>query len=224
MEKRILLIEDEVDMCFILQHRLLIEKYEVEVANDGETGYQKAISEKFDIILLDLMLPNLSGLEVCAKLREKGCFVPIIMLTAKNQLEDKIIGLKTGADDYITKPFEMEELLTRIEVRLRDRNSYHRLSENIKIDLDEGIILNNNERITLLSQEIKLLKYFYSHIGEIVLRVDLLKSVWGYETNKVNTRTVDVHVARLRQKLGDIGDSPKYISTIRGKGYKFIAP
>lgn len=224
MGKKILIIEDEEDLCFILQHRLEIENYEVKISTDGDAGLKLALSEKFDLILLDIMLPKLTGLQVCSKLRQKSVFTPIIMLTAKSQLEDKTTGLKTGADDYITKPFEMDELLTRIEVRLRDRDSYHRLSENIKIDLDKGVIYNNDKELILLAQEIKLLKYFYEHVGEIVLRVDLLKSVWGYETNKVNTRTVDVHIARLRQKLGDIGDSPKYISTIRGRGYKFIAP
>ncbi len=230
MTKHILLIEDEEGLRMTLQDRLEAEKYAVETAGTGTEGLELAKSGRFDLIILDIMLPGIDGFSVCRQLRQAGIQSPVLMLTAKSLLQDKVTGLKLGADDYLTKPFEMEELIARAGAQLRRGEASKQAVEttvkenaSLIIDLKRGYISNHGTEYPLLAQEIKLLDYLYRHQGEIISRESLLNSVWGYEGD-ISTRTVDVHIARIRQKLGDIGDVPKYIQTVRGIGYKFFAP
>jgi DNA-binding response OmpR family regulator len=226
--KRILLVEDEAGLRMTLEDRLSAEGYAVQTASAGGEGYSLAAAGQFDIILLDIMLPEMDGFTVCTKLRDENITTPVIMLTAKSQLDDKLTGLAIGGDDYITKPFEMQELLARIEALLRRIDTTRKdacsgsesRESDISIDFRQGCIFVRGKKTMLLAQEIKLLGYFSEHPGEIIKRADLLSSVWGYDSN-ITTRTIDVHIARLRQKLGDVGDAPRYIQTIRGIGYKF---
>lgn len=223
MAKRILIVEDEKGLLVTLVDRLETEGYTVITAEDGNEGLKKVLQKDYDLVLLDIMLPGKDGYEIASRLRSSGSSKPIIFLTAKNQLDDKIKGFRIGADDYLCKPFEMKELLARIEALLRRTGVQKRKNEDIKIDLEHACVFVRGKKESLLSQEIKLLHYFYEHEGEVVLRSTLLASVWGYDSH-MSTRTIDVHIARLRQKLDDVGDVPKYIQTVRGKGYKFIAP
>lgn len=223
MTKRILVVEDEKGLLQTLVDRLEIEGYIVFTAEDGINGLHKVLNLDYDLLLLDIMLPGKDGFEIASKLRASGNVKPIIFITAKNQLEDKLAGFKSGADDYVCKPFEMKELLARIEALLRRSSVQHKNVNDLKIDLEHGVIYKKGIKEPLLSQEVKLLQYFYEHEGEVVLRSTLLSSVWGYDSN-MSTRTIDVHIARLRQKLGDVNDVPQYIQTVRGKGYKFTAP
>jgi len=223
MTKKILVVEDEKGLLLTLADRLETEGYTVITAEDGNIGLNKVLHTEYDLLLLDVMLPGNDGFEIASKLRASGSTNPIIFITAKNQIDDKIQGFRTGGDDYLCKPFEMKELLARIEALLRRAVTQHQKNDDIKIDLEHGIVFIKGKKENLLSQEIKLLQYFYEHEGEVVLRSTLLASVWGYDSN-MSTRTIDVHIARLRQKLGDVNDVPKYIQTVRGKGYKFTAP
>jgi len=223
MTKKILVVEDEKGLLLTLADRLETEGYTVITAEDGNSGLNKVLHTEYDLVLLDVMLPGKDGFEIASKLRASGSTKPVIFITAKNQIDDKIQGFRTGADDYLCKPFEMKELLARIEALLRRAGTQNKKNHDIKIDLEHGLIFIKGKKENLLSQEIKLLQYFYEHEGEVVLRSTLLASVWGYDSN-MSTRTIDVHIARLRQKLGDVNDVPKYIQTVRGKGYKFTAP
>ncbi|MGL4983057.1 MAG: response regulator transcription factor [Treponemataceae bacterium] len=231
MEKQILLIEDEPGLRMTMCDRLEAEGYSVTTAETGLEGLASARDSKPDVIVLDVMLPGMDGFSVCENLRKEGNNTPIIMVTAKGQIEDKIVGFQLGADDYLPKPFEMPELLARIQVQVRRSEALKSVkavsiktkSSDVKIDLKRGFVTVKGTEIALLAQEIKLLEFFYSNEGDIVSREQLLQAVWGYE-GVVSTRTIDVHVARLRQKLGDVGDVPKYIQTVRGVGYKFISP
>jgi two-component system alkaline phosphatase synthesis response regulator PhoP len=225
---RVLLIEDELGLVMTLQDRLLDENYEVESAGNGEEGFQKAISDDFDVIVLDLMLPKKSGLDVCRDLRQAGVETPIIMLTAKGQVVDKVLGLKLGANDYMQKPFEMMELLARIEVQLRKKTSEKKNSDlgviaigNVEINFKNIEVKNRGETISLSSKEFQLLKFMVENEGVILSRDQLLNEVWGYDALP-STRTVDVHIAWLRQKLEDDSRYPKHILTVHGFGYKFI--
>ncbi len=227
--KKILLVEDEAGLLLTLTDRLESQKYAVDTAETGPQGLEKARNPDYDLILLDVMLPELDGFTVCKTLRGEKVNTPIIMLTAKSQLDDKVTGLKLGADDYVTKPFEVQELLARIEVQIRRGTALkgitipESVSDNLIVNLQRGYISLDGVEQVLLAQEIKLLEFFYKNQNEVISRETLLETVWDYE-GSVSTRTVDVHIARLRQKLGDTGDVPKYIQTIRGVGYKFIAP
>jgi DNA-binding response OmpR family regulator len=230
MQNKILMIEDESGLVLTVGDRLVADGYSFDSASDGISGEQKAESGSWDLILLDVMLPGRDGFEICKNLRAKGILTPILMLTAKSQTIDKVSGLRIGADDYLCKPFEMIELEARIEALLRRAEaSAHAIDINPKqsgdlvIDLKRGFILNKENEYPLSAQEIKLLDYFYRHVDTIISREELLNSVWGYDS-EITTRTIDVHVARLRQKLGDVKDIPKYIHTIRGIGYKFTPP
>ena len=225
---RVLLIEDELGLVMTLQDRLIDENYEVESASNGEEGFQKAISDDFDVIILDLMLPKKSGLDVCRDLRQAGVETPIIMLTAKGQVVDKVLGLKLGANDYMQKPFEMMELLARIEVQLRKKTSEKKNSGSgvigfgdIEINFQSIDVKNRGETISLSSKEFQLLKFMVENEGVILSRDQLLNEVWGYDALP-STRTVDVHIAWLRQKLEDDSRYPKHILTVHGFGYKFI--
>ena len=223
-EKRnILIIEDEAAIAMTISDRLESEGYAASTATDGTTGLQAALSGTWDCVVLDLMLPGKDGISLCRELRDRGVDTPVLMLTAKDQTLDKVKGLKTGADDYLTKPFEMIELIARIEALLRRRHPLGPAATvypvgHYALDLRRQELRYNGITTPLSTQEFKLLKYFYEHRGEVLDRDELLNAVWGYDQS-VYTRTVDVHVAWLRQKLGD-SKSQSLIITVRGRGYK----
>jgi two-component system alkaline phosphatase synthesis response regulator PhoP len=211
-----------------LTDRLVAEGYEVESEGDAVAGLAKASTGTFDIILLDVMLPGGSGFDVCRTLRQRGVQTPILMLTARGQVVDRVVGLKLGADDYLVKPFEMAELLARIEALLRRGaaaasttvGETYRFGE-IFIDLRKAEVTRAGQPIELSAREFKLLRYFVEHRGAALSRDELLNEVWGYNAMP-STRTVDVHVAWLRQKIEDNPRHPQYIHTVHGLGYKFV--
>ena len=226
MNQRILMIEDEPGLRLTLGDRLTSEGYRVETASDGLKGEEMARDGAFDIILLDVMLPGKGGLDICRDLRQQGITTPILMLTARGQTIDKVLGLKIGADDYLTKPFESMELLARIEVLLR-RNAAPTAASgvsysfgDVQVDIRSTEVRKNDAVVQLASKEFQLLKYFLEHRGETLSRDVLLHEVWGYESTPT-TRTVDVHIAWLRQKLEDESKHPRWILTVHGMGYKF---
>lgn len=230
MEKkgRILLVEDEQGLIMTIQDRLAEERYEVETASDGLAGYERALSGDFDVIILDLMLPGKDGLDICKDLRQNQVQTPIIMLTAKGQVVDKVLGLKLGADDYMQKPFEMMELLARIEVQLRKKQQLVKAASlkqyafsDVEIDFKSMRVTKNGEEVLLSAKEFQLLRFLVEHSDMILSRDQLLNEVWGYDALP-STRTVDVHIAWLRQKLETDNRYPKHILTVHGFGYKFI--
>lgn len=228
MRGNVLFVEDEEALRMTVGDRLRNEGYAVECAADGDEGFEKATQLPFDLILLDVMLPKKSGFEVCKQIREAGLITPVLMLTARGQTSDKIYGLNIGADDYVTKPFNMLELVARIEALLRrapirpvdqtrvfDFGSFH-------VDLVGTEATRDGATVNLSAREFHLLRYFIEHRGITLSREELLKQVWGYSAN-MYTRTVDVHVASLRQKLEEDPKQPKFILTVQGLGYKFKA-
>jgi two-component system alkaline phosphatase synthesis response regulator PhoP len=225
MTQRILVIEDEEALRIALSDRLHNEEYAVECAADGEEGLEKALQRRFDLILLDVMLPKKRGFDVCRDLRKAGLVVPVIMLTARTETVDKVLGLKIGADDYVTKPFEMIELMARIEALLRrspgtpPNGRVHEFG-NVHIDLAGTSVTRNGQTVPLSAREFQLLQYFIEHPGVTLSREVLLKEVWGYNVDAF-TRTVDVHVASLRQKLEEDSKKPVFFVTVVGMGYKF---
>jgi two-component system, OmpR family, alkaline phosphatase synthesis response regulator PhoP len=223
--KRLLLIEDEPGLVLTLRDRLTREGYAVENSADGESGLERASREAFDLVLLDVMLPRMNGFDVLRELRKRGTETPVIMLTAKSQVVDKVVGLKLGADDYVTKPFEMVELLARIEAKLRRAPATAHPSEgyqfdDVRIDFRRAEVTKGGAPLELSAREFQLLKYFIEHRGATLTREELLNEVWGYNSMP-STRTVDVHVAWLRQKIEPNPRHPQYILTIHGMGYKF---
>jgi len=226
MNAKILIVEDETGLVTTMRDRLKKQGYAVSVAKDGNAGLGLATSEPFDLVLLDLMLPGQSGLEVCQKMRELGFGTPILMLTARRQTRDKVLGLKTGADDYLTKPFQMVELLARVEVLLRrPRESGPTASARyqfgpIHIDVRRMEVSREGRPLELSAKEFQLLRYFAEHRGATLSRTELMREVWGYGPS-TSTRTVDVHVAWLRQKLEEDPKNPQFILTVVGSGYKF---
>lgn len=227
MNERILLIEDEAGLIITLTDRLKSEGYQVETADDGEAGLARATSESFNLILLDVMLPKKNGFDVCHDLRQKYIQTPIIMLTAREELTDKVVGLKLGADDYVTKPFEMVELLARIEALLRrvpslpipDPDTYR--FGSVHVDFRKAEVQVNGIMVELSAREFSLLRYFIAHQGAAISREELLNDVWGYHAIPA-TRTVDVHIAWLRQKLEPNPRHPQFFLTVHGLGYKFV--
>ena len=223
---KILIVEDEAALVVALRDRLRKEGYAVDVSTDGESGFERAVREKFDLIILDLMLPGEDGLTVCNKLRQIGSQTLILMLTARRQTMDKVVGLRTGADDYVTKPFQIAELVARIESLLRRSSQMIGAPSSryefgtIHIDTRRAEVSRNNLPVALSAREYRLLRYFVEHPGAAVSREELLHEVWGYGVAP-STRTVDVHVAWLRQKLEDDPKNPKWILTVIGLGYKF---
>ncbi|HWB95635.1 MAG TPA: response regulator transcription factor [Bryobacteraceae bacterium] len=223
---RILLVEDEAGLVMTLTDRLQNEGYTVESARDGESGLERACSEPFDLIILDVMLPRKSGFDVCRKLRHSGIQTPVLMLTARSQVVDKVVGLQIGADDYVTKPFDMMELLARLEA-LRRRApraaavvaGVHQFG-SVHVDLRSAEVTRQGRPVALTAREFQLLRYLIEHRGEILSRDQLLADVWGYEAMP-STRTVDVHMAWLRQKLEENPRFPEFFLTLRGLGYKF---
>jgi two-component system, OmpR family, alkaline phosphatase synthesis response regulator PhoP len=225
MNEKILLVEDEAAIRMAISDRLESEGYTVECAADGEKGYQQALRNSFDIILLDVMLPKKGGFDVCRDLRGAGLNVPILMLTARSQVVDKVVGLRMGADDYLTKPFEPAELVARVEALLRrSRNAAGdnlRQFGSLRIDLRGTTVTREGEPISLSAREYRLLEYFVTHCGVTLTRDELLRDVWGYST-EVFSRTVDVHVGSLRQKIEADPKKPQLILTVPGLGYKFV--
>jgi two-component system, OmpR family, alkaline phosphatase synthesis response regulator PhoP len=225
--KRLLLIEDEPGLVLTLVDRLGREGYSVASAQDGVTGLERALQEAFDLILLDVMLPKQNGFDVLRDLRLQGVDTPVIMLTARGQVVDKVVGLKLGADDYLTKPFEMMELLARVEARLRraappatiDAEAYR--FGAIQVDFRKAEVTRDGMAVAFSAREYQLLRYFIEHRGATISRDELLNHVWGYNAMP-NTRTVDVHVAWLRQKIEPNPRHPQYILTAHGLGYKFV--
>jgi two-component system, OmpR family, alkaline phosphatase synthesis response regulator PhoP len=227
VSERILVVEDEEALRVALSDRLKNEDYVVESAADGEEGLEKALAGRFDLLILDVMLPRKKGFDICRDVRQAGLVVPIIMLTAKSETVDKVLGLKIGADDYVTKPFEMIELMARIEALLRrapsqpaDDGKVHEFGQ-VKIDLIGTSVTRKGNVVPLSAREFQLLRYFVQHPGVTLSREVLLTEVWGYSADAF-TRTVDVHLASLRQKLEVDPKKPQFFVTVQGLGYKFL--
>jgi DNA-binding response OmpR family regulator len=223
---RILVVEDEPNMVAGLRDNFEFEGYQVITASDGVEGLRRALEESPDLVVLDVMMPRMSGLEVCRQLRAKRGSIPIIMLTARGQEVDKVVGLELGADDYVTKPFSIRELLARVKAVLRrttvvpkdqDQHSF----ADIEVDLKRCRVVKSGKPIDVSSKEFELLKYFICHPGETLSRDRLLEDVWGYD-NYPTTRTVDTHLVRLRQKLEPDPEQPQYFLTVHGTGYRFV--
>ena len=223
----ILIVEDSEDLAFGLRNNLEFEGYDVSVVHDGKTGLEMATSNPPDLMILDLTLPELDGLNVLEGIRKTGSKLPILLLTARQEELDKVRGLKLGADDYVTKPFGLMELLARVEALLR-RSGGERNPEVIKvgeleIDVAARIVLKGGERVDLAPRELDLLLALIEHRGRVVSRQHLLSEVWGHQ-GQVVTRTVDTHIAELRRKLEPDTRKPSYIQTARKAGYRFEAP
>ena len=223
---RILIIEDDPAILRGLADNLGCESYNVVTAADGEQGYSLARSRKPDLIVLDLMLPRMSGYEVCRKLRAEGMTTPIVMLTARGDEADRIVGLDLGADDYITKPFSIRELLARIRAVLRRAQVQNALPAelrfgNVTVDFRRYEAQKNGRPVELTRKEFGLLRLLAARSGEPVTRDDLLNQVWGYDATPT-TRTVDNHVASLRAKLEDNPSDPRHLFTVHGVGYKWV--
>jgi two-component system alkaline phosphatase synthesis response regulator PhoP len=227
LERRVLLCEDEESIILTLRDRLQSEGYDTTVATDGESALDTATKKSFDCILLDIALPKKNGFDVCRDLRARGVQTPILILTARGQVIDRVLGLKLGADDYLTKPFEMAELLARIEALLRRaRNLVANSADayafgNIEVDFRRAEAKKDGTAVELSGLEMKLLRYFVEHRGAVLTRDELLEKVWGYDATPV-TRTVDVHIASLRQKLETNPARPEFFLTVHGMGYKFV--
>ena len=228
MSAHILLVEDEEALRMTLGDRLRSEGYTVDYAVDGDEGFDKATRLPFDLIILDVMLPRKSGFDVCRDIRQAGLITPILMLTARGQTLDKVLGLKLGADDYLTKPFEMIELTARIEALLRrapTKASDHQQVYHVgplQVDVRGTTVTREGKPVRLSAREFQLLRYLVEHQGATLSRDRILKDVWGYSEDTF-TRTVDVHVASLRQKLEKDPKQPELILTIQGLGYKLAS-
>jgi DNA-binding response OmpR family regulator len=225
-QAKILVVEDEPAMVAGLRDNFEFEGYEVITAQDGAEGLQRALDESPDLVILDVMMPRMSGLEVCKQLRAKRSSLPIIMLTARGQEIDKVVGLELGADDYVTKPFSIRELLARVKSVLRrtavlPKDKEQHSFADVEVDLRRCRVSRSGKALEISAKEFDLLKYFICHSGETLSRDRLLEEVWGYE-NYPTTRTVDTHLVRLRQKLEPDPDQPQYFLTVHGTGYRFV--
>jgi two-component system, OmpR family, alkaline phosphatase synthesis response regulator PhoP len=225
---QILLVEDEPGLSLTVSDLLGAEGYQVDTAMDGLTGLKKAVNRELDLIILDVMLPGKNGLQICRELRQQGCDTAILMLTAKTQVTDRVVGLKLGADDYLAKPFDPAELLARVEALLRRVKKKGPAPvarfdfNNVEADFESGQVRKNGEVVSMAAKELQLLRYLVDRRGTVVTREDLLQHVWEYQS-EVSSRTIDVHIAWLRQKLEENPQTPKYIHTVRGVGYRFSA-
>jgi DNA-binding response OmpR family regulator len=222
---RILIVEDEPAMVAGLRDNFEYEGYEVISAADGIEGLERAIADNPDLVVLDVMMPRMSGLDVCKQLKVKKPSLPIIMLTARGQEIDKVVGLELGADDYVTKPFSIRELMARVKAVLRRVSpqtaiEVYRFSD-VEVHIRSNEVLRAGQRVDLSAKEFALLAYFITHPAETLTRDRLLDAVWGYE-NYPNTRTVDTHIVHLRQKLEPNPEEPRFILTVHGSGYKFV--
>lgn len=225
---RVLLIEDEPGLVLTLIDLLTGEGYQVEATRDGQEGFESALGGDFDLVILDIMLPSKNGFDVCRELRQRGIHTPIIMLTARGQTIDKVLGLKLGSDDYLTKPFEGPELLARLEALLRriPAPSTAKLPDTFRfgsvlVDFRSTEVRRHGKPVEMSAREFQLLRYLIQRRGITLSRQQLLEEVWGYDT-KIFTRTVDVHIGLLRQKLEEDAKDPCHFLTVRGLGYKFV--
>jgi len=222
---KVLIVEDEEAMAVALREGFTVEGYTVVAARDGATALRLVAEEAPDLVVLDVMLPKVNGLDVCRTLRSQGNSVPILMLTARGQEIDKVLGLKLGADDYVTKPFGFMELIARCEALLRRGRRGDAAIESyefgdVRVDFRKGEARKSGKDLDLSARELKLLRFFVEHRGEVVNREDLLNAVWGYDTAPL-TRTVDMHVAKLRKKIETEPAEPEHIVTVHRAGYKF---
>ncbi len=210
-----------------VKDNLEFEGYEVDLAADGKTGLQKLLENSYDLALLDVMLPQMSGFDVCRKAREKGVATPIIMLTAKGEEIDKVVGLELGADDYITKPFGLRELLARVKAVLRRVDgstagaAQKMVLGSVEIDFASYNASRSGESLQMTPKEFEILRFLWDHRNKTVSRDELLTNVWGYDES-ISTRTVDNFILKLRQKIEDDPAHPKHIITVHGLGYKLI--
>jgi two-component system alkaline phosphatase synthesis response regulator PhoP len=223
---KILIVEDEPNMVAGLRDNFEFEGYQVITAGDGVAGLERALAESPDLVILDVMMPRMSGLDVCKQLKAKRPSIPIIMLTARGQEVDKVVGLELGADDYVTKPFSIRELLARVKAVLRRSRVAPRTNEKyafgeVEVNVRSCQVLRKGQAIEFSSKEFELLKYFLIHTGETLSRDRLLEDVWGYDRFPT-TRTVDAHIVRLRQKVEPKPEEPRFILTVHGTGYKFV--
>jgi two-component system, OmpR family, alkaline phosphatase synthesis response regulator PhoP len=223
---RILLVEDEPALVITLTDMLRGERYDVESSTNGREARNRILRESFDLVILDVMLPGMNGFDICKSVREQGYSMPILMLTARDQTRDKVQGLRTGADDYLAKPFDPHELLARIEALLRRAPVQAHSGDwqefgDVRLDLQIGRVFRAGEKVDLSERELALLRYLIERRGTVVSRDELLLNVWGYSTAPT-TRTVDVHIAMLRQKLEQDPKNPELIVTVHSQGYRFI--
>jgi len=224
MNENILLVEDQDALRTTLSDRLRGEGYVIETAKDGQEGLEKVTSSPFDLLILDVMLPYRSDFDLCRDIRQSGLATPILFLTARNEIVDKVVGFKLGGDDYLTKPFESAELIVRIEALLRRApvqtgRGVHQVG-NLRVDFARKEVIRDGKPIHLSGREFQLLRYFMERAGKTISRAELLRAVWGYDASAY-TRTVDVHVFSLRQKLEEEPSRPELITTVAGVGYKF---
>ena len=227
--KKILIIEDELNMVNGLKDNLEFDGYEVEIAMEGGSGLERILGNKYDLILLDIMLPQISGFDICKAVRKEGINTPIVLLTAKGEEIDKVLGLELGADDYITKPFSLRELLARIKAilrRVQNENEEGLEPEfisigNIKVNFKNYLAFEGTNEIKMSYKEFGILHYLYMNAGKIIQRDDLMSDVWGIEY-EISTRTVDNFILKLRQKIEVDPNNPKIILTVHGIGYKMI--
>jgi len=228
MRERVLVIEDDVFILDGVVRNLQFEGYEVLTARDGEDGLRKALQSEPDLIILDLMLPKLDGFRLCKALKRQGCETPILMLTARTAEDDRVKGLKMGADDYVTKPFSLRELMARVEALLRRKRRYEKQFEkvrigNVEVNFDSLTLRKGKRTYKLSAREAKLLRFMVRNANKVLDRTSILNNVWGY--NYCGTaRTIDNFVTRLRQKIEDDPENPKFIETVFGVGYKFTMP
>lgn len=224
MNSRILIVEDDPNVALVLQDALSAEGYALEHAWDGGRAMEAALARPFDLALLDVGLPGKDGFTVCDELRRHGLHLPILMLTARTEADDKVRGLRAGADDYVTKPFHVPELLARIQALLRRTRQHPAILIEFRfgdvfVDFYRGRATRAGKNVDLTTKELVLLRYLIARRGTVVSREELLTEVWGYQST--HTRTVDVHIATLRQKLEARAHEPKFIVTVRGGGYQF---
>ena len=223
---KILIVEDEPNMVAGLRDNFEYDGYDVITAPDGVAGLERALKESPDLVILDVMMARMSGLDVCKQLKAKRPSIPIIMLTARGQEVDKVVGLELGADDYVTKPFSIRELLARVKAVLRRARTVPRELDrysfgDVEVNLRGCQVSRGGKALEFSSKEFELLKYFLCHPGETLSRDRLLEEVWGYGKFPT-TRTVDAHIVRLRQKLEPKPEEPRFILTVHGTGYKFV--
>jgi DNA-binding response OmpR family regulator len=225
---RILIVEDEASMRMGLADNLEFEGYQVESVSHGIEGMDKILQHKYDLILLDVMLPGMSGFDICRQVRKKGNDTPIILLTAKGEEIDKVLGLELGADDYITKPFSVRELMARVKAVLRRGYGIPQADENkiyigrLAVEFNAYIAQESGKNVKMSYREFEVLKYLWEHKNQTVSRFDLLDNIWGYEDEQPTTRTIDNFIVKLRNKIENNPNDPRIILTVHGIGYKML--
>lgn len=234
MEKRVLIVEDDPDIADLVDLNLRDTGYLTDIARDGQAGVNKALENDYTMVILDLMLPKLDGFEVCKRIREAKKTLPILMLTSKSEEFDKVLGLELGADDYLTKPFSLRELMARVKAIIRRVDAVKEEAsiedkpqelqfENLSINLEKRKVILNGDVIDLTAKEFDLLVLFASHPGRAYSRQELLDIVWGYQFDGYD-HTVNSHINRLRSKIEKVPSDPQYIKTVWGIGYRFVEP